>query len=156
MKSILLFIILISSCTLAQNFSRFVIVQKDGFRVEGTKGIIADTLFNGFDEKGNDYSTPLNNISKIYSAGSSKTLTMGALGFLSGLAIGLSFDYNYSTSSFRGNPALIGSFSALGLIIGGLVGSNSYYWKTVDVNSLKPKLPFQEISSVNLQFNFNF
>jgi hypothetical protein len=155
MKLTLVITFLISFQILSQDYSRYVIVQKDGVRIEGTNGFVTDTLFSGTDENEKNFSTSINDIRKFYIAGSSKTFTMGALGFLAGLALGLSFDYNYSTSSFRGNPAIIGSCSALGLIVGGIIGSNKYYWKNIDPNTIKQNPQVQEISSIKLQFSFN-
>jgi len=129
----LVFLVLFFSViTGAQTLNKFVLVKTNNTRIEGTAGKITDTIFEGVDAKGKNFSTPINEIDKLYEAKSNKAVLFGILGMVTGSVVGLALGYDAQTSEFVGGPEVVMGTGALGTLIGVLVGSNMYDWELMN------------------------
>ena len=139
MLKLILFIFLPLTLTWGQsNTYHFLLVQKDGIRIEGNSGHFVSPDFIGINENGDSISVNKNKIDKLYRRSGSKVFKMGALGFLVGVVFGLSITTREDFRSSNQDPApvILGS-AAVGGIIGALIGGFSYNWETVPLVKVK-------------------
>lgn len=146
-----IFIILFSTICSAQTIEDFILVQKDGTRIVGERGIVKSNNFEGIDKKGAPFKTPVDEIDKLYVATQSKAVPIGILGLIAGAITGLSLDYDRYRAEFRGETGVIAGCALFGTLIGALIGGNMYNWELVDLNSPK----FIGYGQITPTFNLN-
>lgn len=146
-----IFIIFFSTLCVAQTIEDFILVQKDGTRIVGEKGIVKSNNFEGFDKKGVAFKTTVDEIDKLYVATHSKAVPIGMLGLIAGALTGLSLDYDRYNSKLRGETGVIAGCALFGGLIGALIGGNMYNWELVDLKSPK----FIGYGQITPNFNLN-
>jgi len=139
MLKLILFIFVPLTLTWSQsNTYHFLLVQKDGIRVEGNSGHFEGSDFKGINVNGDSISINENQIDKLYRRSGSKVFKMGALGFLVGVVFGLSITTRQDFRSSNQDPApIIFGSAAVGGIIGALIGGFSYNWEKVHLPKQK-------------------
>ncbi|MDP4197803.1 MAG: hypothetical protein Q8940_22345 [Bacteroidota bacterium] len=139
----------------SQNLGRFVLVQKDGLRIEGKNGRINEHIFEGTDRNGNMLSVKTDDIETLYKSTGDKSILMGGLGFITGGAIVFFSSYNRIDDKYHTNGTIVLISSAAGALIGALVGSTSHSWEVVPLESTSPKLSNIINNQTILQLSIN-
>ncbi|MGE5432325.1 MAG: hypothetical protein ACM3QX_14685 [Syntrophomonadaceae bacterium] len=130
---LILLVPFVISC--GQDFSRFVLIQKDGLRIEGKDGRINDLTFEGIDIDGNLFSVKKDNIKTLYQSTGNKSLLLGTLGFLAGTCTALAVSYNSENQQSHLSAGAVLAFAGAGAIIGALVGGTTQSWEVVPLDN---------------------
>ncbi|MGE5621353.1 MAG: hypothetical protein ACM3U0_02135 [archaeon] len=118
-----------------QDLSRFVLIRNDGARIEGRDGRINGLTFDGTDLNGNILSVRKDSIKTLYRSTGSKTMLLGALGFVAGAAIALGVSYNQYDRQYQPSLAGVLACAGAGALIGALAGSTSRSWEIVPLDN---------------------
>lgn len=137
-----------------QDFSRFVLIQKDGLRIEGKDGRINDLTFEGTDTNGNLLSIKKDSIKTLYYSTGSKSLLLGTLGFLAGSFTALAASNNRETQPHLSAGEFI-AFAGAGALIGALVGSTSRSWEVVHIDNSPSRVSNLMKENIIIQLSIN-